>query len=82
MKKGWLHKVFFAMMLVYSLATVACGAGQDFEDSDEEAIENFGSGNNQNNDDEGVVFFEGGSITTTDGGISASFNDGTGVSFD
>jgi len=85
MNKGWLQKVIFGMMVVYALGTVACGSNSDFDNNDnEDAIENIGNGNgngNQNND-EGVVFFDGGSITTSGGGISASFDDGTGIAFD
>lgn len=76
MKREWLKKIGLGMMLTLALGTAACGAGQDFDDSDE--IENFVNQGNGAAEDEGqVFFFDGGSITDTGDGLSASFDDGS-----
>ena len=72
MNKGWFKKVSLVLMLALSLGTVACGAGEDFEE--QEAVENFADGQNTGNDDEGSVtcFGDSGCITSTDDFVSVN----------
>ena len=81
MNREWFKNVGVAMMLTLALGTAACGSSQGGDDSED--VENFVNEQNTRSDDEGSVqFFDGGSITDTGDGLSASFNDGTGISFD
>lgn len=76
MMKGWVKKFSIAMMLALSLGTVACGSGQNFDDS--EAEENFRNGENAGARNDGSVEFfdDGGSITRTDDFVSVNTGDG------
>lgn len=76
MKSRFGKKFSMVLMLALTLGTVACGSGQNSDDS--EALENFVNAENAGAREEGSVEFfdDGGSITRTDDFVSVNTGDG------